>query len=260
MYNQGVKDTGLTRRPCVICGAPVGNSDVRKVCCSDECGRERRRRNFQQKAEQALGEPLLVGITRRLDAGEYMADIARACGLADTRALHRIMAVLGIPRRTSSEATRLQWRDNDARRAATGERFRRWLQAHPETARARSVRANLILQRTSPTSIERRLMKGLDAAAIAYVFQYSVGDKFLCDFGFPDARLIAECDGRYWHSSAKQRARDTSKDAYLRACGYTVLRLSDERIKSDLDGCVHAIRLLTQPTRTRPHRQRVPTI
>jgi len=206
-----------------------------------------RRRNFAKKAEQALGEPLKAGIERRLAEGVDMRDIAAACGFTDTRAVGNIMAMLGIPKRSSSDSVRLQWRNNAERKAAFGQTISEWKRQHPIEAMQHSLIGNLSLQNTSPTSIEKRLMDALDVAGIPYEFQYVIGKKFLCDFAFPEAVLIVECDGAYWHSTAKQRRRDASKDAYLQACGYTVLRLSDKQIETDVHACVRAIQALTSP-------------
>jgi very-short-patch-repair endonuclease len=196
------------------------------------------------RAEAVAGEPLGDVIRRRLADGQSVRDIVRALGLADNRQLHRIMARFDIPIPTPSEAVRKQWIGNTERRASQSARWKAWYAAHPEQARANSLRANLILQTTRPTSIERALMVALDTANIAYEFQYVVGDKFLCDFAFPDARLIVETDGSYWHRTPRQKKQDASKDAYLRACGFEVLRLTDVEITQHLCDSLQKIQAL----------------
>lgn len=228
-------------RNCAICDTPYKSSHARTATCSRPCGYEMLSRRRIADAEKSLGEPLKEGIERRMAEGMTVTDIARACGMKEPRNFYPIMERLGIPRRSRSESVKLQWKDNETRRAAIGSTFSEWAKSHPAEAMANSIKANLILQNTSPTSIERRLMDALHGCNIPYEFQYVVGDKFLCDFAFPQGMLIVECDGEYWHSTPKQRARDASKDAYLQACGYTVLRLSDKRIEQDADSCVHAI-------------------
>lgn len=106
----------------------------------------------------------------------------------------------------------------------------------------------LINKQTSgtPTSIERRMMDALDRAGIRYVFQYPIYSKiglkrFSCDFGFPDAMLIVECDGTYWHAKPGAAHRDKTKDAYLSAAGYTVLRFSETEINQDVNRCIQII-------------------
>lgn len=230
-------------RICPVCNAEYTRKDhpERYDTCSLKCGHELRRRNFMSNAEQALGEPLKEGIERRMKEGAHLIDIARACGFSDARHLYPIMDRLGIQRRTRSESVKLQWKNNEMRRAAFGQTISDWKQAHPNEAIEHSLIGNLKLQNTSPTSIEKKLMGAMHWVNLQYEFQYVVGGKFICDFAFPKEMLIVECDGEYWHSTPKQRKRDASKDAYLQACGYTVLRLSDKRIEQDVESCVHAI-------------------
>jgi very-short-patch-repair endonuclease len=238
-----------TPRVQIICGH-CGTSFMRKASavarrsgatyCGTECKRLAGRVATARRAEHALGEPLRQGIERRLAGGMTLADLAAELGLNDWRVVHRLMDDCGIVRRTRSEATRMQWVDNPERRASQGARLGEYVRADPD----RAVNANLKLQSTRPTSIERALMGALDAAGIAYEFQYVVGDKFLCDFGFPDAMLIVETDGSYWHRTERQKKQDASKDAYLRACGFTVLRLTDVQVTQHLTTSLQAIQAL----------------
>lgn len=224
-------------KPCPICGTVFRDSHAQRQTCSKPCGYALKRRRVRQRAEEMLGEPLAAGLARRMAEGATMREICNDCGISDDRVVKRMMTELGIATRTPREAVLMQWIDNPERRAETGRRFSEYAHANPETVRAQSVAANLKLQSTSPTSIERALMTALDADGIVYEFQYIVGGKFLCDFGFPDVMLIVEADGSYWHRTPLQKARDASKDAYLRACGYTVLRVTDHDIIQRLDWC-----------------------
>lgn len=95
--------------------------------------------------------------------------------------------------------------------------------------------------RLHPTSIERAMDAALDAAGIDYVSQYDIGGKFVCDFALPGAMLIVECDGTYWHSLPRSIRRDKAKDAYLKQCGYTVLRFTETEIKKDAGACVQVV-------------------
>jgi hypothetical protein len=46
------------------------------------------------------------------------------------------------------------------------------------------------------------------------------------DFLWPEARVVVETDGLRFHRTAAQRRRDAEKDAYLRAHGHAVIRLT----------------------------------
>jgi hypothetical protein len=97
-----------------------------------------------------------------------------------------------------------------------------------------------------PTSIERAMRGALDGAGVAYVFQFPIFStlglkRFVCDFVIPAAMLVVECDGDYWHSKPGAKSRDKRRDAYLRACGYTVLRFSETEIERDVAACVQSV-------------------
>lgn len=231
-------------RTCAVCAGPYTNSHARHVCCSLECGHELRRRNMIAALEARLGESVQIAIKRRIESGLSMRAITAEFGMSDVRALGRLMDRVGIPRPTRSEAVRKQWVDAPERRARQAAFLGEYVRADPERARANSIKANLKLQTTSPTSIERALMTALDGAGIAYEFQYVVGGKFLCDFAFTEARLIVETDGSYWHRTERQKKQDASKDAYLQACGYTVLRLTDVQVTQHLSSSLLQIQAL----------------
>ena len=61
-------------------------------------------------------------------------------------------------------------------------------------------------------------------------------NKFLVDVLIPSKKLVIQWDGVYWHSKPKRKVLDQSQDAYFKACGYSVLRITDNQIKEDLEG------------------------
>lgn len=91
------------------------------------------------------------------------------------------------------------------------------------------------------TSIELAIEKLLNKLDISYIHSFNLGDKFLCDFAIPQARLIIECDGDYWHSLPDRIVRDKAKDAYAKKCGWEVLRLPGHQIVSNIDSCKESI-------------------
>ena len=48
-------------------------------------------------------------------------------------------------------------------------------------------------------------------------------------------KKIIQWDGVYWHNKPKRKNLDISQDAYLKKCGYNVLRITDKQIKNDID-------------------------
>ena len=90
-----------------------------------------------------------------------------------------------------------------------------------------------------PSSLERRLWKALDKFGIPYSTQKREG-KYSVDIfvEFGGLRLAIECDGTYWHSSDSAKKHDFQRDLYLRAKGYSVVRIKEPWIVSDSDDVV----------------------
>lgn len=121
--------------------------------------------------------------------------------------------------------------DNPSRRPGAAERMRA-ASSNPTNV-ARLLANTARLQRTKPSGLERRLWAILDSLGIAYESQVLLKPSFVVDVRV--GRLMIEADGDYWHGhprfeplterQQKQQARDRSRDAYLRACGYVVVRI-----------------------------------
>ena len=210
--------------------------------CSFKCKGEAMTARVFARIEREHGKPMR-DVLLELYCERQMSGRQTAAALnVSLRSLWKWLADFNIPVRRGSEAVKLQWKDNDTRKKAFAESTRRWMKENPEKARQMGVKAMLANQeKRGATDIERIMMEALDARGFDYVYQLPVGDKFLCDFAFPHAQLIVECDGDYWHDKPERKRLDASKDAYLRACGFTVLRLRGSAIKTDLDGCVDKV-------------------
>lgn len=90
------------------------------------------------------------------------------------------------------------------------------------------------------SSLERRMMAAFQDAGLSPVQQFALG-YYAVDFAFPDARLVVECDGTYWHSLPKQQRLDRAKDGYCRSHGWRIIRLPEAAIKADIAGCVQLV-------------------
>lgn len=82
------------------------------------------------------------------------------------------------------------------------------------------------------TSIEKSVREYLQANQVAFVAQEQIG-RYEVDFVLPAFMVAVECDGTYWHSTEKVKARDARKDKLLSGIGYVVVRLTEKEIKSD---------------------------
>nr|WP_294334332.1 DUF559 domain-containing protein [uncultured Sphingomonas sp.] len=115
--------------------------------------------------------------------------------------------------------------EGGARRAAVGGRGR-------ARARAREMRK-------SPTEAERRLWSLLRAKRLAgwkWKRQQKLG-RYIVDFVCLEARIIVEADGSQHIGSDY----DTTRDAWIKAQGFTILRFYNNDILADTDAVATAI-------------------
>lgn len=92
-----------------------------------------------------------------------------------------------------------------------------------------------------PTSkLEHRVRAELDRRGATYQTDVQLYP-YWPDLLFPDAWLIVEIDGDYWHTKADRQEEDQKRDTTLRAQGYEVLRIWEHEIKADLSTCVDRI-------------------
>lgn len=84
----------------------------------------------------------------------------------------------------------------------------------------------------SPTSIEKRVYDELKNRGLLFETQKLINGHFMVDAYIPKLNLIIECDGEYWHNLPKTIKRDRAKNAYLKKCGYNLLRLSETEINN----------------------------
>jgi len=88
--------------------------------------------------------------------------------------------------------------------------------------------------------IEHRLYNALADNGYYPVTQVKAG-LFRIDIALMTHKIAIECDGKDFHSSAIDKARDNRKDAYLRSKGWIVLRFTGSRIHRDMNGILKNI-------------------
>lgn len=117
--------------------------------------------------------------------------------------------------------------------------------------RERLVEMNAMQQSGRTTRAEVNGYALLDALGVDYLRQETFAGKFIPDATIPSARLVVQFDGDYWHdrkgTSTETRIRrrvrlDQSQDAYIRACGWDVLRLWETDLRDDPEGCADLLR------------------
>jgi very-short-patch-repair endonuclease len=96
---------------------------------------------------------------------------------------------------------------------------------------------------TKPEAIGYSLLKSL---GIDFLPQHVIAGKFCVDAFVPSQNLIVQFDGDYWHANPtrfpnpdkRQQRRiklDLSQDAYMKKCGYHVIRLWETDLKKNLE-------------------------
>ncbi|MEH7119064.1 DUF559 domain-containing protein [Neobacillus vireti] len=81
--------------------------------------------------------------------------------------------------------------------------------------------------------IERILYDALVFRGYAVTPQVPCG-RYRIDLALMGPKIAIECDGKAYHSSKKDKARDRRKDAYLKEHGWTVMRFSGRQINRGL--------------------------
>ncbi len=104
--------------------------------------------------------------------------------------------------------------------------------------------------------VKEELLKKGYKQGIDFIHQYKFMNKFMCDFCFPEQKIIVEIYGDFWHANPRKYptpihkhqmkgiGRDKSKEAYIRKAdggSWTYLVLWESDIKKDVARCVDKI-------------------
>jgi len=113
-------------------------------------------------------------------------------------------------------------------------------------------------QLKGPNKLELAGYAILDSIGVLYIRQKRLVEKFVVDAFLPESDIVVQFDGDYWHgnpakykkfadlSKAPDSAfrplnkvqrmnmrKDAGQNAYLRKCGYTVLRFWESDVKTN---------------------------
>lgn len=91
------------------------------------------------------------------------------------------------------------------------------------------------------TDIERIVFDELKKRDVRFEQQKIINGRFLVDFYIPSRNTIIECDGDFWHSLDRVKKKDKSENAYLKKCGYRLLRWKGKDIKSDISNLLNQL-------------------
>ena len=90
------------------------------------------------------------------------------------------------------------------------------------------------------TKYEYRLYSHFLSTLPVKVCRQKVIDEYIVDFLLPESKLVIEVDGSQ-HYTETGIAADTIRDGHLRSLGYTVVRYSNEDIRTNLEGVAEDI-------------------
>lgn len=100
----------------------------------------------------------------------------------------------------------------------------RWAREHEKHRRARALRREATeAERLLWSALRGRQLAGCKARRQVPIAQY------IADFCFVEGRLVVELDGPY-HEGSEQRSYDQAREAVILACGYRVLRFTNEQV------------------------------
>lgn len=99
-----------------------------------------------------------------------------------------------------------------------------------------SIKGNLEQQnKKGLNKLELSGRKILEDIGVDFQEQVLMFNKFLVDILLEKQKIIIQWDGEYWHTKQKRVLLDRSQDAYLKECGYNVLRITDKQIKNNIE-------------------------
>lgn len=223
-------------RPCETCGKtfqPTYNTSKR--FCSAECRYAARKTGATVPCE-ICGTHIYIPAVRLAISKHYFCCVQHLNKWQARTKVEYTCRICGKPFRWSPSRSR----QNEVKYCSLACRNR-----DPEVAqRLRTM--NLRQQERKINRLERDGYALLNALGIEYQPQHLIGGKFCVDAFVPVANTIIQFDGDYWHGNpiqfpapdARQTRRmilDKSQDAYMAACGYSVIRIWESDLRHNIE-------------------------
>lgn len=194
---------------------------------------EKLKARFQTPEGEVTRKQISLAAKRKMDSG-YREQAA-----AHLRALNTPEA-----RQTNSRRMKILWAQEGHRK-----KLAKWRAENRDKVLETVAHARSFITRTF-TAPHRRVKLALTEAGLdGFVTELRVGFYHI-DEAHPELKLAVEIDGCYWHGCtvcgfeplSGMRARDRSKDSFLRNRGWQVVRLAEHAIRADLDECVGRVK------------------
>ena len=84
---------------------------------------------------------------------------------------------------------------------------------------------------------ERKVGEALSLAGVHLDPQKRIG-RWTFDYYLPEAKIVVEVDGAFWHSSPEVQERDRRKDAFVEESGMMIVRIDADEV---MINCLRAI-------------------
>ena len=92
--------------------------------------------------------------------------------------------------------------------------------------------ASIKSQQGRRSSIEFKVEDKLVEWGVEFIAQHKVGP-WLVDFYIPHLNMVLECDGDYWHSLPRAKARDRQKNGWMLHNDYALFRMTETQINAE---------------------------
>lgn len=234
-----------SRKPriCPICESEFLRGGTGKYCCKPCAAKGRK--TGEMRPCGICGEPVYI-TKSRLGKDQYFCSVEHANKWQGRNKTQHTCKTCGNEFRWSPSRSKvdhqilycsLLCRDADPQR------------------RERLLQMTAMQQLGRQTEPERIGYTLLDSLPIDYTPQHVIGGKFCVDAFIPDPGVVVQFDGDYWHGhperfpypDARQQRRmklDSSQDAYMKACGYSVIRIWETDLKHNLESVSARLRQL----------------
>lgn len=108
--------------------------------------------------------------------------------------------------------------------------------------RSGCLKARKKMSEKHETSLESMVYSRFEQEGFNFIKQYNINDRFLVDAYFPYTNVVVEIDSNYWHGLDRIIKKDIAENAYLRKCGYKVIRFAEDDIKNNIDALILEVR------------------
>ncbi len=229
---------------CALCGK---KTNVRRDStwkykhhfCSEEC-----KRKFLSQMKTKEIDELQFILEYLSHKGGYQS-LTRKYSIGNKRA-RAILEKYGIPIASASEKKKLMFANGNGRwkRAEISKCLNcsKEFKVHRGSKEFYCSRECYLSHEEKFTTIEQKVAKTLQKHGIQYIRQYNVAGLYY-DFYIPEANLLIECDGDYWHGNPMfykklneiqkhHHQRGELKNHIAKRFGYTLLRFWEYQINN----------------------------